>query len=106
MNRRLNGYTDLPAGTIAAVVTYLEMREPPPGPAPAAPDGWSLAPLSGDVGRYRALFRTVGEPWLWFTRLIMSDDELRSITDSPHVAALALHRDGRDLGLLELDFRG
>ncbi len=59
MTRRLNGYTDLPAGTIAAVVTYLEMREPPP-PSPVRRDGGSLAPLAGELGRYRALFRRVG----------------------------------------------
>jgi GNAT superfamily N-acetyltransferase len=104
MNRRLNGYTDLPGGTIAAVVTYLEMREPPP--LPAVPrEGWSLVPLSGDVGRYRDLFRRVGEPWLWFSRLVMSDAALRAVIDHPRVQAFALHEDGRDLGLLELDFR-
>jgi GNAT superfamily N-acetyltransferase len=104
MNRRLNGYTDLPAGTIAAVVTYLEMREPP-AVAPPAATGWSLAPLSGDVDRYRALFSRVGESWLWFSRLVMSDASLRSILGDPRVKAFALHEDGRDLGLLELDFR-
>jgi GNAT superfamily N-acetyltransferase len=104
MNRRLNSYNDLPPGTIAAVVTYLEMREPPPL-RPAANGGWSLAPLSGDVARYRDVFRRVGEPWLWFTRLIMSDDDLRLIIDHPRLRALALHVGGEDLGLLELDFR-
>lgn len=104
MTRRLNGYTDLPAGTIAAVVTYLEMREPPPAP-PIAREGWSLVPLRGDIGRYRALFRRVGEPWLWFSRLIMGDAALVAILDDPRVQAFALHEGGRDLGLLELDFR-
>jgi GNAT superfamily N-acetyltransferase len=104
MNRQLNGYTDLPAGTIAAVVTYLEMREPPPVP-PQEAAGWSLAPLSGDLDRYRALFARVGESWLWFSRLVMSDAGLRSILGDPRVKAFALHEDGRDLGLLELDFR-
>jgi GNAT superfamily N-acetyltransferase len=105
MNRRLNGYTDLPAGTIAAVVTYLEMREPPAAPPPAPAAGWSLAPLSGDLDRYRTLFGRVGESWLWFSRLVMSDAGLRSILGDPRVKAFALHEDGCDLGLLELDFR-
>lgn len=104
MTRRLNGYTDLPAGTIAAVVTYLEMRAAPPLAA-VQRDGWSLAPLSGEPGRYRELFRRVGEPWLWFSRLAMSDTALLRILDDPHVQALALHANGRDIGLLELDFR-
>jgi GNAT superfamily N-acetyltransferase len=104
MTRRLNGYTDLPAGTIAAVVTYLEMGEPAP-PAPVRREGWSLARLAGDTGRYRALFRQVGEPWLWFSRLAMSDAALAAILDDPRVEAFALHADGRDIGILELDFR-
>ena len=104
MKHRLNGTTDLPPGTIATIVTYLEMREPPPA-LPAAREGWSLAPLSGDMARYRHLFRRVGEPWLWFTRLVMTEDTLRSIIEHPRVRAFALHARGADLGLLELDFR-
>ena len=104
MRHRLNGITDLPPGTIATIVTYLEMRAPPPGGA-IPREGWSLVPLSDDIARYRAVFRRVGEPWLWFTRLIMSDDDLRSIIDHPRLRALALHVGGEDLGLLELDFR-
>ena len=104
MRPRLNGISDLPPGTIAAIVTYLEMREPPPA-RPAQPDGWSLAPLSADLERYREIFRRVGEPWLWFTRLMMSDDALRSIIADPRVCAFALRAGDHDLGLLELDFR-
>jgi GNAT superfamily N-acetyltransferase len=104
MTRRLNGYTDLPAGTIAAVVTYLEMRAAPPLAA-VQREGWSLAPLAGEPARYRELFRHVGEPWLWFSRLAMGEIALLRILDDPNVQALALHADGRDIGLLELDFR-
>jgi GNAT superfamily N-acetyltransferase len=101
----LTGYTDLPAGAIAAVVTYLEMREAPRPPAPAARADWSLVPLAGDVPRYRTLFRRVGEPWLWFTRLVMAEEALRAIIDHPEVQAFALRADGTDIGILELDFR-
>jgi GNAT superfamily N-acetyltransferase len=104
MTRRLNGYTDLPAGTIAAVVTYMEMRSAPPLAA-VQREGWSLAPLAGEPARYRELFRRVGEPWLWFSRLAMGETALLRILDDPDVQALALHADGRDIGLLELDFR-
>jgi GNAT superfamily N-acetyltransferase len=104
MPLRISGYTDLPPGTIAAVVTYLEMHAPPPT-RPITRDGWSMDPLNGDVGRYRALFRRVGEPWLWFSRLIMDDDVLRSIVEHPHVHAFAMQENGVDIGLLELDFR-
>jgi GNAT superfamily N-acetyltransferase len=104
MRHRLNGITDLPPGTIATIVTYLEMRTAPAG-HPVAREGWSLVPLSGDLARYRDVFRRVGERWLWFTRLIMSDEALESIVGHPRVRALALHAGGEDLGLLELDFR-
>jgi GNAT superfamily N-acetyltransferase len=99
-----SGYADLPAGTIAAVVTYLEMRERPPARA-VARETWSLAPLAGNLARYRALFRRVGEPWLWFTRLVMTDEALRRIIDDPAVHAFALVAEEKDIGILELDFR-
>lgn len=101
----LNGYTDLPPGKIATVVTYLEMRSRP-APSPfRKPDGWGLQRIDQDHGRYRTLFRTVGEPWLWFSRAVMSDDELARILDDPAVEAYALHDGAHDIGLLELDFR-
>jgi GNAT superfamily N-acetyltransferase len=101
----LNGYTDLPAGTIAAVVTYLDMRWPPSSTPHEAPAAWSLVPLSDDLARYRVLFRRVGEPWLWFTRLIMTDEALRQIVENPKVQAFALRVADEDIGILELDFR-
>lgn len=100
----LNGYTDLPPGTVAAVVTYLEMKSPPPLGPIVRPDGYGLSPVT-DVHRYRALFRRVGEPWLWFSRAAMQDEALAAILDDPQVEAYALTRQGSDVGLLELDFR-
>lgn len=104
MRHGLNGISDLPPGTIATIVTYLDMRQAPDGARPGR-EGWSLVPLAGDMERYRDLFRRVGAPWLWFTRLIMTDDALRSIIEHPRVQALALRAGGEDVGLLELDFR-
>jgi GNAT superfamily N-acetyltransferase len=101
---KISGYTDLPPGTIAAVVTYLEMHAPP-APRPPPRQDWSLASLKGDAARYRALFRRVGEPWLWFSRVVMDDAMLGSILGHPRVQAYALQENGLDIGLLELDFR-
>ena len=101
---KISGYTDLPPGMIAAVVTYLEMHAPPPS-RPVTRQDWSMASLRGDPARYRALFRRVGEPWLWFSRLIMDDAVLRSIIDHPRVQTYAMQENGLDIGLLELDFR-
>lgn len=91
---------------IAAVVTYLEMpRRPRPAPLMASPlrlERWKTpAPA-----RYRILFRRVGEPWLWFSRLAMNDAELTRILDDPLVEIYAvLDPKGIEVGLLELDFR-
>lgn len=101
----LDGYTDLPPGKIASIVTYLEMRDRPDHPRRPKPVGWSLQPLAGDLDRYRTLFRRIGEPWLWFSRAVMPDDELAEILNDPKVEAHALNDGSADIGLLELDFR-
>ncbi len=101
----LDGYTDLPPGKIATIVTYLEMRAPPPLPPVKAADGLSLERVNGDRDRYRALFRRIGEPWLWFSRVVMLDEKLAEILDDPKVEAYALNDGTADIGLLELDFR-
>jgi GNAT superfamily N-acetyltransferase len=99
----LRGVTDLPPGKIAEVVTYLEMLAAPArreGPA----GGFTLERLS-DVTRYRALFRRVGERWLWMSRLVVPEAALRTILDDPAVEAFALRAGGEEIGILELDFR-
>ncbi|SCY03652.1 GNAT family N-acetyltransferase [Microvirga guangxiensis] len=101
----LDGYTDLPPGKIAAIVTYLEMRSPPPMSPAEAPGTWTLQRLNVDHSRYRTLYRRIGEPWLWFSRVVMPDEELSGILDDPKVEAYALHDGTDDIGLLELDFR-
>ncbi len=101
----LNGYTSLPPGKIATVVTYLEMMARPAVSPLSKPNTWTLQRIDGDHQRYRALFREVGEPWLWFSRAIMADETLASILDDPGVEAYALHDGTCDIGLLELDFR-
>ncbi len=73
-----DGYTDLPPGKLAAVVTYLEMRTPQPAKASTTMSDFEIRrEEKPDLDWYRNLFRQIGEPWLWFSRLRMSDDELR-----------------------------
>jgi GNAT superfamily N-acetyltransferase len=100
-----NGYFDFPNGKIAAVVTHLEMLQRPAlPPDPAGP--WALRRVEHpDVRWFRELYRRVGEEWLWFSRARMSDAELAAIIRAPGVEIHALVHDGRDEGLLELDFR-
>ncbi len=107
INLNLDGYTDVPAGKIAAVVTHLEMRAPaprradPPGSGPYALERIDPA----DLDRYLAIYRVLGERWMWFSRLVMPRAELAGILADPLTEAYALRRDGEDRGLLELDWR-
>jgi GNAT superfamily N-acetyltransferase len=98
-------YEPLPDGELAAVVTYLEMLEPPAGPVPPSP--LSLHRLEEpQPERYRQLFRLVGAPWLWFSRLIMDDPALIAIIQHSAVHLFAVvDESGADVGMLELDFR-
>lgn len=56
--------------------------------------------------KYRALFRRIGEPWLWFSRLIMDDARLTGIIHDSGVEIFAVADPrGIEIGLLELDYR-
>ena len=100
-----NGYSDVPGGKIAAVVTHLEMtarparRDDPLG-------AWSLRKVDvPGLDWYRDLYRRVGEEWLWSSRARRSDTELAAVIHAPGIEVYALVVHGRDEGLLELDFR-
>jgi hypothetical protein len=99
-----DGYSDVPAGKIAAVVTHLEMTERPVLP-PDPPGAWTLRKVdTPGLDWFREIFLRVGEEWLWRSRLRMSDVELAATIHSPLVDVYALVQDGRDEGLLELVF--
>lgn len=101
-----HGYHDLPAGSLATVVTYLEMRERAPLRAERADAPWTLRHVERPaVDWYKALYRQVGEEWLWSSRLSMHEDELAAVLRSPENEVFALAHDGRDEGILQLDFR-
>lgn len=100
------GLTPVARGHVAAVVTSLEMRKRPPArplpPSPLRLERWH-AP---SADKYRQLFRRIGEPWLWFSRLIMADDRLEAIIHDPLDEIYAvLDARGIEVGILELDFR-
>ena len=100
-----DGYSDVPAGKIAAVVTHLEMLAPP-AQAPNPEGAWKLRRVARpDLAWYRDLHARVGTDWLWISRLRMNDSELAAIIRADGVEVYALEHDGRDEGLLELDFR-
>ena len=92
-------------GELAAVVTYLEIRERPVVAVPDSPLTLKRVEVP-QPEHYRELFRLVGAPWLWFSRLIMDDAHLASIIQHPKVELYAvLDEAEREVGILELDFR-
>jgi len=100
------GLTMVAPGEVATIVTTLEMTARPlPRPLPSAPlklVRWDRP----DPTRYRALFRRVGAPWLWFSRLAMADDALMAIIGDPAVRVFAaIDRTGIEVAMLELDGR-
>lgn len=100
------GLIPVRAEEVATIVTALEMcRRPAPRPLPDAP--LRLLPWpQPDLAKYRALFRRVGEPWLWFSRLVMDDERLRAIVHDPAISVYtAVDRHGVEVGMLELDHR-
>ena len=100
-----NGYYDLPPGKLANVVTYLEMRQPPAPGTPTASEYVIRRIAQTDLEWYRRLYRRIGEPWLWFSRLRMADEELRAALEDPAIDIFVLSHQGEDHGLLEFDRR-
>jgi len=100
------GLTIVPRGEIATIVTSLEMTAPPRA-APLPPSPFRLVRWRAPAtDRYRALFRRVGAPWLWFSRLVLDDRALEAIIHDPAVEIFAVaDHQGIEIGLLELDFR-
>jgi GNAT superfamily N-acetyltransferase len=97
-------YEPVPDGELAAVVTYLEMNTPPKEKVP--PSSLTLRHIeTPDAQHYRDLFRLIGSPWLWFSRLIMDDAKLAAIIRHPEVELYSIvDESDREVGMLELDF--
>ena len=99
------GLIPVAPGDLATVVTTLEMRERPlPRPMPPSPlrlMRWR----STEPERYRALFRQVGQRWLWYSRLVLDDAALTAKLASPAAEIhVAVDSRGVEVGMIELDF--
>jgi GNAT superfamily N-acetyltransferase len=98
-------YENVPDGELAAVVTYLEMRSPPDVEVPPSRLSLKRVPVP-QPEHYKQLFRRIGAPWLWFSRLVMDDSHLAAIIQHPKVELDAIiDETGSEVGMLELDFR-
>jgi GNAT superfamily N-acetyltransferase len=98
-------YDPVASRDLAAVVTFLEMRARPLLEVPQSP--LRLRRIERpEVASYREIFRLVGAPWLWFSRLVMDDAKLAAIIQDERVELFVVEDDeGRDAGMIELDLR-
>ena len=94
--------SDIPSGHVGTVVTFLEMKERPAlRPMPSSRlrlVRWGVV----EPAKYRALFRRVGGPWLWYSRLAMDDAALLAAVAEVHAV---IDPRGVEVGMIELDFR-
>lgn len=94
----------VPNGHIADIVTHLEMTTKPtiePMESSLSLEPWTDA----DPSDYLALFRKVGQRWLWLSRLLISEEELSAIIHHPEVELFLVRRDRENVGFIELNFR-
>lgn len=85
-------------------VTYLEMFERPSARHIPAPLGKHALMRAEDcsVSFYRYLYETVGTPWLWFERRLMSDAALAAEIQKPTTEIFVLFVGGVPAGFFEL----
>jgi GNAT superfamily N-acetyltransferase len=98
------GMHDVPAGHVAAVVTYLQMTTPAIAGTRPLPDGMTISHEKIGNDSYRALFRAIGAPWLWTSRLTLDDASLGAILQDPTCETWIVRHDGAAIALIELDF--
>lgn len=100
----IDGYTDLPPGRVANVVTFLEMTEPPDRGAAPGGDFSVRSVAEPQTDAFRALYRRIGENWLWSSHLVMPEAELAALLHAPTTQILTVARDDGGAGLAEIDF--
>ncbi len=92
-----------PTDRALVTVTFLRMNSRPVVTPAALPAPATVRRESLDVPGYRALYDTVGGPWLWWLRRIMPDALLARHLASPHVAVHVLRVEGAVAGFFETD---
>lgn len=101
-----DGYHALAPGKLANFVTYLEINGKPDRPRRAAPDGVTLESIdSWNTDEFLALYKEIGWEWLWSGRLLLSPEQLDAKLAEPTLRSWCPVKDGRRLGLLELNLK-
>ncbi len=89
---------------IGVTVTFMRMDQPPAEPAPKLPEGVTVERFSWcSVEQYRRLYNTVGAPYVWWLRRIMSDRELTLLLRHPAISIHVVSVNGVEAGFYELD---
>lgn len=90
---------------IETVVTYLEMTAPPPLRPPRQPaHPVALLRLQKPSAKfYRYLYGAVGEPWLWYERRALTDEQLLPLIRAAGIEISVLYADGEPAGYFEMD---
>lgn len=94
----------VPDGHLADIVTHLEMKIKPTitrTESSLSIKAWTKPTPEN----YLALFRKVGERWLWLSRLLMNEAELTATIQHPDIEIFLVEQDGESVGFIELDFR-
>lgn len=94
----------IPAGHVATIITHLEMLEKPAREeigSSLSLEKWAKPP----VAEYLALFRAVGEPWFWTSRILMAEDDVRAIIQHTDIDIYIIRDGEASVGFIELDFR-
>lgn len=99
------GLHSVPAGHVAAVVTYLEMSAPTITTPVPFPKGIGAAREQLTVAEYQQLYRRIGTPWLWQSRLRMTPDALEAVLRDTDTETWVVRASGDAIGLVELDFQ-
>ncbi|MBL0924513.1 MAG: GNAT family N-acetyltransferase [Sphingomonadaceae bacterium] len=90
-------------GEIGTIVTLLEMNARPALRAMPASELRLKRWVLPTAEKYRQLFRRVGEPWLWFSRLELTDAELIGVIQRPVTQIFAVEdKTGIEVGMLEI----
>ncbi|MFO8125938.1 GNAT family N-acetyltransferase [Yoonia sp.] len=99
------GMHAIPPGHVPAVVTYLQMAAPAMADAKDFPAGITAMRETPDISSYRALFRAVGAPWLWSSRLEIESAQLAQILQRDTTEVWVIRQGDTPIGLVELDFQ-
>jgi len=101
-----DGYHAVPRRKLATIVTSLEMRTRTEPTTESERAGWAFEHRPHpQLAWYRGLYRRIGEPYLWASRLELHDAALDAILSDPRVEIYRILAGGEEAGIVELDFR-